>query len=555
MRPTGSAEPWCETGERYVWALLHHQGKTYAGTGENGKLFEIRDNGEAVTLFDSDEAHLTALAARNGVLYAGGSGRGLVYSLDAEGHSQVLHDDGLPQVTGIAPAADGSLLVATQGIPDGEPRRPAVRIQLPASREGLSSPDTVEIDAESPTLRGFIEGLPSPEAGPAGLRGRVLRVRPDGTSRELWSSTREAPFALVMDPDGQALFGTGEPARLYRIEPGAGDVSLLATLREGQLSRLEATTGGVTLATSNPAAVYRAGSRPAEVGVYLSPPLDAGSTVRWGSLRWEAEGEPGRAELYTRSGNSARPDETWSAWSPAMVLSTGTPVPNPDGRYLQWRARLFGGAPSTSISDVAVSYLPRNRRPAVGGLKLDGPGATSGAVRLAWRWHDPDGDPVQATLQVRRGTENWRPVASEPLAGAENDGRWTDSSLNWDTGETAPGRYALRLLLSDQGANHPGEGLESGDGTILHLIVDREPPTLELEDAAAGKVVVRARDAHSSIRRLEYRVDGRTRFSLRPRDGVCDSPTETFDFPAGERSAGGVLRLIDLAGNFSEQSL
>ncbi|ANM28365.1 hypothetical protein ABI59_00065 [Acidobacteria bacterium Mor1] len=556
VRPTGSAELWCETGERYVWALVRHGGKVYAATGENGRLFEIRDDGDAVLVFDSDEAHLTALAGSGNDLYAGGSGRGLVYKIDAEGHSQVLHDDPLPQVTGIAPSGDGSVLIATQGIPAGEPRRPAVRIQLPAGGDGLASSDTVELESDSPILRGVIEGLPSPEAEPAGQRGRVLRVTADGTSRELWSSTTEAPFAVAVDGAGRGLFGTGEPARLYRVEAGDEDITLLATLREGQLARLQATPGGVTLATSNPAAIYRAGNRPADYGVYLSTPLDAGSTVRWGSVRWESESEPGRAELYTRSGNSAVPDETWSAWSPAMILPGGAPIPNPDGRYLQWRARLFGGESSAAaISDVAVSYLPRNRRPRVRDLSLAGPGATSGEATFTWRWNDPDGDGVEATLQARRDGEQWRDVARENFDGGAAAPSWREGTLRWDTSGETTGRYALRLQLSDDISNHPGEGLEAGNGPIRHLIVDRDPPTLEVGTAGGGTVELRARDAHSAIRRLEYVVDGKALFRLRPRDGVCDSRNEVFDFPEARRVAGGMLRVVDMAGNISEQSL
>ncbi len=555
VRPTGSAELWSETGERYIWALVRHGGKVYAATGENGRLFQIRDDGEAVLIFDSDEAHLTALAGAGDNLYAGGSGRGLVYQIDAEGHSQVLHDDPLPQVTGLAPSGDGSVLVATQGIPTVEPRRPAVRIQLPAGGDGLSS-DAVELESDSPILRGFIEGLPSPEAEPAGQRGRVLRVMADGTSRELWSSTVDAPFAVAVDGAGRGLFGTGEPARLYRVEAGDEDITLLATLREGQLTRLQTTPGGVTLATSNPAAVYRAGNSPADYGVYLSTPLDAGSTVRWGSVRWESESEPGRAELYTRSGNSAVPDETWSAWSPAMILPGGAPIPNPDGRYLQWRARLFGGGSSAAvISDVSVSYLPRNRRPRVRDLSLAGTGATSGEATLRWRWSDPDGDGVEATLQARRDGENWRDVAQATFPGGAGTTTWREGSLSWDTSGEATGRYALRLRLEDTPSNHPGEGLDAGNGPTRHLIVDRDPPTLEIGTSGGGSVELRARDTDSPIRRLEYVVDGKPLFRLRPRDGVCDSRNEVFDFPEGRRVAGGILRAIDMAGNISEQSL
>ena len=39
----------------------------------------------------------------------------------------------------------------------------------------------------------------------------------------------------------------------------------------------------------------------------------------WGSMSWHGTAADGnRIELFTRSGNTETPDETWSAWSAAL---------------------------------------------------------------------------------------------------------------------------------------------------------------------------------------------------------------------------------------------
>ena len=62
---------------------------------------------------------------------------------------------------------------------------------------------------------------------------------------------------------------------------------------------------------------------------------------RWGAIRWRATAQPrAKSSSITRSGNTATPDETWSAWSKAYTAAQGEPITSPNARYLQWRAVL-----------------------------------------------------------------------------------------------------------------------------------------------------------------------------------------------------------------------
>jgi hypothetical protein len=63
-------------------------------------------------------------------------------------------------------------------------------------------------------------------------------------------------LAVAIDADGRVVFGTGEPARVYRI--GADqEIERLATLAEAQVTAIARSPGGLLLATSNPAGAYR----------------------------------------------------------------------------------------------------------------------------------------------------------------------------------------------------------------------------------------------------------------------------------------------------------
>jgi hypothetical protein len=559
----GTGEVWCETGERYVWSLaIGRDGRVYAGTGEAGRILVIGPSGDIDLFFDSDEAHVVQLAALpDGSLLAGGAGRGRVYQIDDEGHALVLHDDELPEVTGLVVLPDGAVVATLLAPPAAEPRRPAVRIQLPDAAVGDAGAESLsDLDEEGPTIEGFIEGLPLQRDGkPARTRGKVVHIAADGSVRELWRSDAEAPLSLALDDAGRALFGTGEPARIWRVEP-EGDVALLTTAREAQVTALAPAGRWLAAATSNPAGVYRIERRTPESGVFLSRPIDAGGAARWGRITWSHAGDPGGVEFYTRTGNSETPDDTWSAWSPALTTSAGSPIVNPDGRFMQWRARLIGGGSVPApISSVRVTYAPYNRAPALRAFRVEPDhGALSGEATFRWSAQDPDGDPLRVEIQVQEPGGAWRTAATaEPdAAGGEPWRRWRESRLAWDTTTTDEGRYRVRAVASDQGANHPGEGLTGASGEPMVVVIDRTPPSVAVRPHAGGGVEVEVQDDRAGVGRLELLKGGRVRFTARPMDGVCDSRRERFVLPAAQVSGDGwSLRAVDAAGNESREAL
>jgi sugar lactone lactonase YvrE len=574
----GRAEPWAETGERYVWSLVFgNNDVVYAGTGERGRILRISPAGEGEVLFDADEPHIVSLEVLPaGDLLAGGAGQGRVYRVDREGHALVLHDDELPEVVAVSTGANGAVLAALVGAARPASRRPALRLRLPDGVSVGSTDEAVSSLEEStgPTLLGTIEGLAADaaDAGKERTAGRVVRIDPDGGTTELWRSTRESPFCLARDARGRTLFGTGEPARLYRID-GDGEVALLATLREAQLTSLRRIGRRLLLATSNPAAAYRLEDEPAPFGTFVSRPFDAGGPARWGSIRWQIEGPRDatagagtarRVEVYTRTGNSSEPDATWSAWSPALTDHEGSAVINPDGRFLQWRVRQLAGAdPPPSLHDVRVRYEPYNRPPRVGPPREIASAARNHDEprRIGWTAGDPDGDTLEVRLEYRpAGATEWNvaAVTATPEAGCakEADGGECDGELVWADEALAEGPYEIRVVASDGPGNPPGEGLEAEARPADPVVVDRTAPRVEIERAADGALRVRVEDRLSEIRAVELVAGGRTRHTLRPDDGVCDSRRETYRVEAeGWSGTGWVLRGSDTAGNVVELPL
>ncbi len=102
--------------------------------------------------------------------------------------------------------------------------------------------------------------------------------------------------------------------------------------------------GNVIYATSNPGKIFRLSPQRAAEGTYTSLVRDAQTVADWGTLSWRASVPAGsRVDVFTRSGNTNTPDDTWSAWSGTIRRGrTGEEITSPNARYLQWKAVLAG---------------------------------------------------------------------------------------------------------------------------------------------------------------------------------------------------------------------
>jgi hypothetical protein len=131
---------------------------------------------------------------------------------------------------------------------------------------------------------------------------------------------------------------------------------------------------------------------------------------------------------------------------------------------------------------------------------------------------------------------------------------WRKQELLLRTDELAEGKYEARAVVSDESANHPGDGRRVALDPIT-LTVDRTPPEMAIGIADAGSLPVVLRDTHSPIRRLQLRLDGRPRAALRPDDGVNDSLRETFRVITPDEAGSWSLVGVDSAGNTVELPL
>src|SRR5205823_11448377 len=145
-------------------------------------------------------------------------------------------------------------------------------------------------------------------------KSAVYKINPDNTVETLWSSKEENVYDLVVHANGEVVFATDAQGRIYRLSPDRKPALVVQT-SEGEAMRLIEGPGGLFAATGDMGKLLRLDSVNGPSGTYEAPVHDVGTVARWGRITWRGSG----AEFQTRTGNSARPDKTWSDWSAPLT--------------------------------------------------------------------------------------------------------------------------------------------------------------------------------------------------------------------------------------------
>ena len=589
---------------KYIWALTFApDGSLFVATGDPGNIYRVDKTGKPELYYETGQSHVTALAfdAKNNLL-AGTEPNGILYRVSAKDKAFVLYNASLPEIRTIVPLADGTIYAAALGgsvanrsgpLLPGAVSPASVTVTTTATSITVSdSADTKaqagpEIkpkpSASAPIVQGAQNAATtSPLAEIPGVdKSAIYKINRDGTVETLWSSKEENIYSLVAEATGSLEFATDAQGRIYRLSPDR-KVTLLAETNEGEATRLLRDSSGLLAATGEMGKLLRLDGSASASGTYESPVHDAGSVARWGRITWRGAG--GQIRLATRSGNSARPDKTWSDWSEPSSDPHDSIIRSPNARYIQWRAELDGG--NATAENVRVFYLPQNNPPVVRSINVTtqapaakgaaGTNSSSSAaysitvtesgdtstpagtptqtlsraagsqIQITWQADDPDGDRLIYSLYFRGEDESdWKLLRANIF----------ENSLLLDGDVLADGRYYFRVVASDRPSNAADSAREE-ELVSAPVLIDNTPPTVTLsaprragERAEVDADVV---DQTSPLRRCEYSLDAGPWLPVEAADGITDSPREQFHIAIDRLRAGEhllVVRAYDSAGN------
>jgi hypothetical protein len=603
----GKAEEYFAPQARYIWSLAAApDGALFVGTGDQGKIFRVEGPGKGEVYYDTGQSNITGMAVDSqGRLLAGTDPNGILYRITAKDKAFALYDSSLPEIRSIVPMPDGTVYAAALG--GSVAKRAQAAQQAAQGMSGIPTIASTTITVEAQAGGEIKPPEAKPQTQPAVVpqvntpapqitdtsgvdKSAIYRINADNTVETLWSSKEENAYDLLALPN-QVLFSTDQNGRIYGLAPDLR-LTLVTETGEGETTRLLPSGHSILAATGNLGHIYRLGEKPGASGSYEAPVHDSGTASRWGNLTWRADVPAGCGLVFrTRSGNSARPDRTWSDWSGPLTDSTGARIASPNARYIQWKVEMSGSAGATPLlNGITLAYLPQNSPPVVRSISVisqaslpsqaskssassssaaysvtvsadnsdTSAGTSSGTptqtltraatqqITVSWQADDPDGDRLVYNLYFRaEGETKWMLLRSGTH----------DTSMTFDADVLADGKYYFRVTASDREANPPATAREA-ELIGTPVTIDNTPPAITLGTVryagGAAHVEWASADADSALRRCEYSLDAGDWVPMEAVDGIIDSPRERFALDLTGLSAGEhllVVRVADSANN------
>ncbi len=582
------ATEFCNPEEKYIWSLMFDDaGNLYVGTGTRGIIFKVDRGGKKSTFFDSPDTHVVCMAREsNGNLLAGTSPGGLVIEVTPEGKAFTLLDTPMEEVRSLAVDRFGTIY-AVASASKGLPQRGKAEIITTTTTAGTLPVMTIQSLAslaEKSAESKAAVSAPGSEKDSAGNRSAIYAISKDGNAETVYASKDQMVFDIVVRNDGSLLAATGPKGRLLSIDV-AKQVTVVTDSPEEEITRLAASGDAVWAAGSNQGKVYRLDSQRAQTGTFESKVLDAKTVASWGRIAWRTSGPAGGStELSTRTGNTEKPDNSWSNWSASYASAGGQQITNPRARYLQWRAvfKRAGSAAASQQADtlenVQIPYLQQNMRPQVvnisvlpngvalqktpslqpgmlsagvsptasDGMSLNSPRERGkekqalpprqvlqpGAQSFTWKASDDNDDDLQYSLYFKgEGESDWKPLEKD----------LTDTFYTLDGASLPDGIYRLKVVASDEPSNPYGKFL-IGELVSRPFVISNTTPLVEITghklNGRRVELTFRAKVPVGRIASAEFSIDGGEWYLVFPVDGLADSAQEDFQVATPELSVG-----------------
>ncbi len=547
---------FADLGTTYIWDIIFDENNDcFVATGDSGAIYKINAKGQSSIYFQSEETHIRCLTFdKRGRLIAGTHQNGYVYRIDEQGRGLVLYDTDFDEVFQLVVAKDNTIYAACMG------------------REGKKdAEDNSKSNKSDSNVKLQISKIisASRDRG-ANINSGVLRISPDGFVKNIWKNEEEKVLSIAINNEQDIIVGTGDSGRLYKIDQDE-EITILQKVTESQVvSFVAMEKDRIYFATSNLGTVYRLEKEFVKSGTYISPTFDTKAHSVWGNLHWQQQpNKRGEFRFFTRSGQTEKPNATWSQWEAVDQQQNYGKINSPEARFLQWKVvmKSDGKDGSPILSHIKIAYLQQNFAPEIisftvhpveserekrqkktsqqfyPGVEISVPDElddnltsrivrptaiprrqTDGYRRVNWQVNDKNDDELIYSLFFKhKGDKDWW-LLEEKIK---------HNMYTWDSHKLPDGVYQLKLIASDEPTN-PINAARKTEKVSDYFIVDNNGPVIsdiQLKyidnDSLQLKFVVT--DTWSFIQEAHISINGTDWKLVYPIDLVCDSKREEFD--------------------------
>ena len=599
VTPDGKRSVFFDPKAKYIWAIAFDStGTLFVATGDRGEVFTVAPDGTGKLFYKSDERHARSIAFDSKEnLLIGTDPTGQIIRVNTARKANtapiatsgfILYETDKKEVTSLLVDPQG--VVYASAIGDKPRLPPAAQAPAPIPPPPVN-PGAVNGANGAPQPAPQAPGTPAVFFATMTGGASVVRINADGSPEEIWTSRDDLIYSMTLSPAGKLWLGTGNSGTLIEID-GNDLFARIAKAPSAQITGFVSVPGGVIYAaTANPGKVFSIGPGYTAKGTFESDTFDAHIFSHWGRLSWFGEHAtaPGKVAFYVRSGNTARPENSWSAWTGPYKSAAGETVTCPAARFIQYKVEFLdtdGGGPP-EVSWVSLAYQPINVAPVIDAVQVQDP-----SVRV--QGYGAGGAPTPPPPQVRlpqkpSDAANSQPGGADsgvrvqrpepPLQGLADKGYqsvvWTAHDDNdddlifsvyyrgegqknwlllkdkidqhfyaWDSNTTPDGPYYLKIVASDSPSNPPGSVLTAEKVSDRFEVNNTQPEIRDLradtssQPHGTARVRFSAHSPRSELSKVEYNLDAGTWLPVFPTGLLTDAPEETYDFAVADLSAG-----------------
>ncbi len=552
--PNKAPELFAKLKVKYIWDMLFdEQNNCYVATGDSGAIYIINPKRDISVFYQSDETHIRCLAwDRNHQLLAGSYQNGYLYRISREGQAFVVYDSEFQEIHQICVTNDGTIYAAGLGPKKAE--------RMPEQDKGTGIAPQTSIKTTN-----ILSISPKPVESPKISLSGIIKIQTNGVIKNIWNQKNDQVQAIALVEDQALLVGTGNKGRLFKIYPREESTHLHNFDSSQIVSFIPSVAGKIWIATSNLGKIYQLEPQFETEGWYESEVFNAKTLSHWGSIQWDEQLPSGcSVKLYTRSGNTEKPNSTWSSWS---TLNKDKIIKSPEARFIQWKLELTTKHISVSpkIKNIKISYLQQNLPPEILSINIQAVARKAvprpvtpqdqatlgiksgdevpsspkkqipqssqirpirnGYFRVMWEAEDKNNDQLIYSLFFQQKNEkNWwvlKKDLSRPL-------------YTWDSRMMPDGHYQIKVIANDSKSN-PINAAKQSEKISDWFIIDNtgpsiEKPKIEKLENDSLQISFQVVDELSPIKQVQISYNTQKWLWVYPQDLVCDSKKEEFQF-------------------------
>ncbi len=537
----GNAKKIASFKEKYIWQIkANPAGDIFVACGSTAGLYKISSSGVKTLIYkNQSDNHFQALDIYKNKVYFVSEGIGALYEYNSTTNTtKVLYETYEKEITSVAVNSLGEVYFVTGR---------AKKLILPRNN----------FDYTDSFLRQS-KGTKKFSSRGRYLKNSVYVYNKEKKVTKLFTKDNFIFHSLAIMNNKDIYIGSGTMGIIFKIAKNKR-AYYSYKLQENQilcLKKIDKNT--IMVGTGNPGKVYSIKSQYAKTGEYKSIVYNTTATSEWGKINVKGDFPVSTSiSFYTRTGDTSRPDNTWSKW---LKTGNGNKIQSPAARYIQFKLiiRTSNTSVTPIIRRILIPFLKHNRPPQVTRIRFNKGvsrkktgGKDYNICKLSWSSYDPDHDSLWYKIFIKkRGSNKWKVVLRKTRK----------IYVIFDSRMFPDGMYNFRIIAND-GINNPADLERIGEKISSPVLIDNTNPIVKNIKISNvnGELVLTftAVDKLSMIGRAQITVNYGQWKAILPADGIFDEKTETFryiitkknhkELENGENVI--VIKIMDFSGN------